>query len=102
MFDGVEGVRRDIACSAGVFWLFSELLRDICGRHRRHLEFSKQRKVGEKKKFLPRGWSIGERKWGRGKSSGLFLPAPSLPTFAEIKHDGSATYRHFITLTCAP
>ena len=40
---------------------------------------------------------------GRGKKNiRPSLPTPSLPTFTEIKHDGSANYRWFITLTCAP
>ena len=46
------------ACSADVF-LASErsvLLREMCGRH---LGFLRERNVGERKKFLPRGWSIG-------------------------------------------
>ena len=38
-----------------------------------HLGFLKQRKVGERKKFLPRGWLIDDRKErlrrGRGKKN---------------------------------
>ena len=30
----------------------------------------KKRKVGEGNKFLPRGWSIGERKEGEGEGEG--------------------------------
>ena len=84
-----------LACTTGVF-LVSErsvLLREMCGRH---LALSKQKKIGERKKFLPRGWSI-DQEGGRGGerkiSSRLSLPIPSLPTFTEIKHDGSANYR---------
>ena len=66
-----------------------------------HLGFSKQRKVGERYKFLPRGWSKGERKEGGGEGN-FYLRTPSLPTFIEIKHEGSANYRLFTTLTCAP
>lgn len=36
----------------------------------RHLGFLRQRKVGEGKKFLPRGWSIGDRRKGRGGGGG--------------------------------
>ena len=77
-----------LTCSACIFLLrgYPLLFWDICGCH---LEFSKQRKVGERKKFLPRGWLIGERE---GKGAGLSLPNPSPPTFTEIKHDSSANY----------
>lgn len=33
----------------------------------------KKRKVGEGNKFLPRGWSIGERKEGEGEGEGKHL-----------------------------
>ena len=50
-----------------------------------NLGFSKQRNVGERWKFLPRGWSIGERKEEGGrrgkKNTRLSLTTPSLSTF---------------------
>ena len=79
-------LKSAIACRAGVFLASkrSVLLFQMCGSH---LGFSKQRKVGERKKFLPRGW-IGDT---RGQNAFLYLPLPA--HFYQIKHDGSTNYR---------
>ena len=48
----------------------SDFLREMFGRH---LGFFRQRKVGERKKILPRGWLVGKRKEGGG---GVACPNP--------------------------
>ena len=56
---------NNLACRAGVFLASerSDFLREMFGRH---LGFLRQRKVGERNKFLPWGWLVGERKEGGG------------------------------------
>ena len=55
----------EVACRAGVCLASerSDFLRKMFGRH---LGFFRQRKVGERNKFLPWGWLVGERKEGGG------------------------------------
>ena len=66
-----------VACTAGVF-----------SPSKRHFRFLKQRKVGERNKFLPWAWLIGERKEGEweGKELSPYLTYHPLPTFTESKH----------------
>ena len=44
--------------------MFSERALSMCGRQ---VGFLKQRKVGARKKFLPKGWSIGKGKERGGR-----------------------------------
>ena len=62
----------------------SDFLHEMFGRH---LGFFRQRKVGERNKFLPNyqdGWLVGERKEGGGGGGGeerrlLACPNPPRP-----------------------
>ena len=71
-----------IACRAGVFLASerSDFLREkLFGRH---LGFLRQRKVGERNKFLPWGWLVGKERRGEGEGRSLLAcpnphPAPS-------------------------
>ena len=57
-----------------------------------HLGFPKQRKVGETKKFLPRGWSMDERKGGR--EGEVFLPF--------LTHPLPSFYQHVLLVNKTP
>ena len=68
----------NLACTAGEIFSFERSHRK---KFSRHLEFFRQWKTEERKKLLPRGWTIGKRKdrggGGTKKISSHFSPPPS-------------------------